>query len=167
MLFNLVMIGVAEKLASIKDARHTIYADDITVWVVGGSDAHFESTLQAAVDAIEDQLEGTGLWCSPSKSELLVYPPVRKRKPKISPRECEEINIKSRSGNVIPKVSKIRILGMVIEMHGRNGDTIARLMAKASNATRLLKRVTSKRGGLGEESLIRLIHLFVIIQSRT
>lgn len=45
MLFNLVMIRVAERLASIEDARRTIYADDITVWVVGGSDAHIESTL--------------------------------------------------------------------------------------------------------------------------
>ncbi|XP_050033052.2 uncharacterized protein [Dermacentor andersoni] len=57
MLFNLVMIGVAEKLADIEDVRHTVYADDITLWVTGGSHAHIEGALQAAIDAIEDQLE--------------------------------------------------------------------------------------------------------------
>lgn len=162
MLFNLVMIGVAERLGNIKEVRHTIYADDITLWVEGGSDAHIESTLQAAVDAIEDHLDGTGLRCSPSKSELLVYPPVKHRKPKSSPRNYEAIKVKSREGNEIPRVTKIRILGMTIETHGRNGDTVTRLIAKAANATRLLKRVTTKKSGMREESLIRLIHSFVI-----
>lgn len=31
MLFNLVMIGVAEKLTDIEDVRHIIYVDDITL----------------------------------------------------------------------------------------------------------------------------------------
>lgn len=35
-------------------------------------------------------------------------------------------------------------------------------MAKAANAMQLLKRVKSKRSRMREESLIRLVHLFVI-----
>ncbi|XP_037561408.1 protein YkfC-like [Dermacentor silvarum] len=37
-LFNLVMIRLAEKLQELEDVRHTIYADDITIWVNEGSD---------------------------------------------------------------------------------------------------------------------------------
>ncbi|XP_065311746.1 uncharacterized protein [Dermacentor albipictus] len=61
------MIGVVKRLSRVEGVRHTIYADDITLWVQGGSDGHIESTLQEAVDAIEDQLNGSGLICSPSK----------------------------------------------------------------------------------------------------
>ncbi|KAG0444479.1 hypothetical protein HPB47_013748 [Ixodes persulcatus] len=161
-LFNLVMIGVAEKLADIENVRHTIYADDITLWVTGGSDAHIESALQAAVDAIENQLEGTGLECSPSKSELLIIHPTNNGRGKTRQREYEKIRIVTKSGNVIPEVGKIRILGMVIEKHRRNGETVARLTAKAANATRLLKRVTSRKAGMREESLIRLVQSFII-----
>ncbi|XP_037559271.1 LOW QUALITY PROTEIN: uncharacterized protein LOC119436485 [Dermacentor silvarum] len=164
MLFNLVIIGVAEKLTDIEDVRHTIYADDYRPrrWVTGLSDAHIEGALQAAVDVIEDQLEGTGLRCSPSKSELLILPPSNNGRGKTRQREYEKIRIVTKSGNVIPEVSKIRILGMVIEKNGRNGDTIARLTAKATNAMSLFKRVTSRKAGMREESLIRLVQSFII-----
>ncbi|XP_070387776.1 uncharacterized protein [Dermacentor albipictus] len=85
MLLNLVMIGVSEKLAHIEDVRHTFYADDITLWGTGGSDAHIEGALQAAVDANEDQLEDTGLRCSPSKSQLLILRPANNGRGKTRP----------------------------------------------------------------------------------
>ncbi|XP_077554614.1 uncharacterized protein LOC144169369 [Haemaphysalis longicornis] len=61
LLFNLVMIGVAERLSEIPEVRYTIYADDITLWVPGGSDGHIETTLQTAVYVIENHLANTGL----------------------------------------------------------------------------------------------------------
>ncbi|KAG0410892.1 hypothetical protein HPB47_011988 [Ixodes persulcatus] len=82
-LFNLVMIGVAEKLQDIEDVRHTIYADDITLWVHRGSDGHIESTLQSAIDAIEAHLQGTGLRCLPKKSKLLLYRPAQRANSKV------------------------------------------------------------------------------------
>nr|XP_050028015.1 uncharacterized protein LOC126523445 [Dermacentor andersoni] len=162
MLFNLVMIGVAAKLADIEDVRHLVYADGIGLWVTGGSDAHIEGSLQAAVDAIKDQLEGTGLKCSPSKSELLILSPSKNSRSKTRQREYEKIRILTKSGNVFPEVGKIRILGIVIEKHGRNGETITRVTAKAASAIRLLKRVTSRNAGMREESLIRLVQSFII-----
>lgn len=161
LLFNLVMIAVAESLSRINEVKYTIYADDITLWVDGGSDAHIESTLQTAVDTIEGCLKGTGLKCSPNKSELLLYVPIRNRRVK-DQREHEKIKIKTSDGTTIPIVNKIRVLGMTIESHGRNGDTITRLTGKAANATRLLKRVSTRKGGMREENLTRLIHSFVI-----
>ncbi|XP_077540997.1 uncharacterized protein LOC144153218 [Haemaphysalis longicornis] len=161
MLFNLVMIQVAKRLCQLEGLNHTIYADDITLWVDGGRDAHIESTLQTAVDAIEESLEGTGLRCSPTKSELLIYRPNKTHRIK-QQREHEKIKIRTRDGNTIPKVSKIRVLGMTIEALGRNGGTVTRITGKAANATRLLKRVTNKKGGMKEENLTRLIHSFVL-----
>ncbi|KAL1445243.1 hypothetical protein MTO96_045131 [Rhipicephalus appendiculatus] len=76
-----------------------------------GRDAHIEDTLQAAVDAIEEQLDGSGLVCSPSKSELLVVPPKGVRKKERDPRrDREKITIRTSGGQVIPHVEKIRVL---------------------------------------------------------
>ncbi|XP_077564790.1 uncharacterized protein LOC144180295 [Haemaphysalis longicornis] len=158
LLFNLVMIGVANRLATV-GIRHTIYADDITLWVDRGSDGHIETKLQEAVDAIEEHLDGTGLVCSPSKSELLVIPPRRGR---TTDRQQGTIRITTRSGQIVPEVSKIRVLGMIIERHRRNGETIARITAKTADAMRLIRRVTSRKAGMKEDSLIRLVHSFVI-----
>ncbi|XP_072140696.1 uncharacterized protein [Dermacentor andersoni] len=42
-LFNLTMIGLSRTLSRVEGIRHTIYADDITIWCVGGSDGQVES----------------------------------------------------------------------------------------------------------------------------
>ncbi|XP_077550569.1 uncharacterized protein LOC144163646 [Haemaphysalis longicornis] len=125
--------------------RHTIYADDITIWTTGGSDSQIEAKLQDAVNAIEDHLDGSGLVCSPSNQR----------------REHEKIKIVTRSGQTIPEVSKIRVLGMIIEKHRRNGETVARLTAKAADAMRLVRRITFRKAGMKEDSLIRLVQSFV------
>lgn len=128
------MIQVAKRLCQLEGLKYTIYADDIMLWVDGGSDGCIESTLQTAVDTIEESLEGTGLRCSPSKSELLLYQPIKTHRI-MKQREHETIKIRTRDGNTIPTVSKIRVVGMTIEAHGRNGNTVTRITGKAANAT--------------------------------
>ncbi|XP_077547772.1 uncharacterized protein LOC144160025 [Haemaphysalis longicornis] len=130
MLFNLVMFRVAKRLIQIKDLCHTIYADDITLWVNGGSDAHIEATLQKAVEAIEEGLEGSGLRCSPSKSELLIYQPTKAHRTKN--RESEKIKITTGDGNEIPTVNMIRILGrppddFKLAIRPRNGLVLSKI----------------------------------------
>ncbi|XP_075540081.1 uncharacterized protein LOC142574990 [Dermacentor variabilis] len=145
-LFNLVVIGVAERLSRVARVRHTIYADDITLWVPGGSDRHLENTLQEAVDAIEEQLDGSGLVCAPSKSELLVIPlkiAARNTTDNEPAREQETIKIKTSGGHTIPDVEKIRVLGLLIERKRVNGETVNRLAAKVTTAIRLIKRVSA------------------------
>lgn len=165
MLFNLVMIGLAKRLQTVNNVSHTIYADDITIWSIKGSDGQIETALQKALEVVEDYLAGTGLRCSPKKSELLLYrPTLRGRPPKdfVKIRQSEEIQLHTKDGVTIPIVSRIRVLGMIIESNGVNGETIKRLTHKTTNAIRLLKRVTNRRSGMKEDSLIRLIHSFVI-----
>ncbi|KAG0421011.1 hypothetical protein HPB47_003089 [Ixodes persulcatus] len=81
-----------------------------------GSDHKIE--LQEAIQVIEDALEGAGLKCSPSKSELLAINPR-------SPR-WDNIKLVTKYGP-IPRVDWIKILGMTIERTRRNGVTVAKL----------------------------------------
>ncbi|XP_077561702.1 uncharacterized protein LOC144178042 [Haemaphysalis longicornis] len=136
LLFNIVMIGVANRLAEIPQVRHTIYADDITLWVPGGCDGHIETTLQHAVDTIEQHLEGSGLVCSPQKSELLVIPPPGTPRHRIT---TAAITVRTRDGTVIPRVQSLRVLGMILESNRCNGTTVNRLTTKLTTATRLIR----------------------------
>ncbi|XP_077552087.1 uncharacterized protein LOC144166439 [Haemaphysalis longicornis] len=156
LLFNLVMTGVARRLESIPEVRHTIYADDITLWVPGGCDGHMESSLQLAVDAIEEQLQGTGLVCSPRKSELLIIPPLSRL------RQESTIKLRTSNGQTIPEVAKIRVLGFLIERNRRNNDAVTRLVGKVTAATQLIKQVANIKFGMREDSLLRLIQSFAI-----
>lgn len=110
LLFNLVMIGVANRLLSeVPQVRYTIYADDITLWVSGGSDSHIEETLQAAINTIESHLADTGLKCSPQKSELLIIPPPGRYR-KQAAQDAEKITLHTSDGTVIPRVTMLRVL---------------------------------------------------------
>lgn len=165
MLFNLVMIGLAQELQKIDGIEHTIYADDITIWAAKGSDGEIETALQNAIDTVETYLRGTGLRCSPSKSELLLYRPMLHGRPPLRfthKRYYEEIQLHTGNGGTIPVVSTIRVLGMTIEANGANSTAISKILRQTANTSRLLKRVTNRRQGMKEESLIRLIHSFVI-----
>lgn len=162
LLFNLVMIEVANRLRSVDGVRHTVYADDVTLWVTGGSDGHIENTLQEAVKTIEDQLKGSGLVCSPAKSELMVIPPRGASRKKQTIRDCDKIRIRTQGGHIIPEVTKIRVLGMIIERSKVNGATVSKLEAKTGTALRLIRRVANRRSGMKEARLVRLIQAFVI-----
>ncbi|XP_077560865.1 uncharacterized protein LOC144175701 [Haemaphysalis longicornis] len=77
-LFNVVVIGVAERLGS----------------------------LPRAVEAVEEQLQGTGLQCSPAKSELLLLRPPRSN---TTDNDEPNINVRTSDGTTIPKVDTLRV----------------------------------------------------------
>ncbi|XP_037508831.1 uncharacterized protein LOC119385478 [Rhipicephalus sanguineus] len=163
LLFNIAMVGLSEGLGKIQGIGHTVYVDDITIWCAGGSDGHTESALQEAIDYTESFLQDTGLRCSPSKSELLLNRPSRLgRKPKDwKPLAESDINLHTKSGDIIPRVPSIRILGMIVESSGTNSQTILRL-AKNTSTIGLIRRVANRRSGLAEDNLVRLIHAFLL-----
>ncbi|KAM7298058.1 hypothetical protein ISCGN_018687 [Ixodes scapularis] len=53
-LFNVAMICLPAKLEKIAGLQHSIYADDITLWVTGGSEGYIEEVLQEAIWVVED-----------------------------------------------------------------------------------------------------------------
>ncbi|XP_077544819.1 uncharacterized protein LOC144157995 [Haemaphysalis longicornis] len=158
-LFNMVMIRVAERLEGLPDVKYTIYADDITLWVTGGNDGHIEDSLQRAIDEIEDQLRGTGLVCSPAKSELLIIPPRRRSR---SGATEPDINLKTKDETAIPHVKSLRVLGLHIDALRHNGLTIKKLDTKVATAIRLIRKVSARHAGMKEASLLRLVQSFVV-----
>ncbi|XP_037565490.1 uncharacterized protein LOC119445240 [Dermacentor silvarum] len=158
LLFNVAMRGLSAHLSEVDDINHALYADNIPVWCDGGSEGRVEESLQAALSCTEDFLVGTGLRLSPSKSELLFYRSTRRgRIPKGQvPLEKVDISIRKAIGQIIPKVEFIRVLGMLIEANGCNGQTITRIATKTDNIVRLIARVSNSYGGLGEDNLLRL-----------
>ncbi|XP_075532827.1 uncharacterized protein LOC142566021 [Dermacentor variabilis] len=136
--------------------------NDITLWVNKGSDGQIECTLQAAVSAVETYLQDTGLRLSPLKSELLVYRSRRRPKPTAESRQCDDIILYTQDGSCIPRVPKIRILGMHITANGSNIEAIRKIEGKVTAATRLIKRITNKHTGMKEDSVMRLIQSFAI-----
>lgn len=159
LLFNLVMIGVAKRLESLENVKHTIYADDITLWTTGGSDGQIETAMQQAIDAVEEQLQTTGLKCSPAKSELLIIPPQGRSK---CSREHPNITLRTKEGTTIPQVTSMRVLGMHIDALRHNGITIQKLDIKITKAIRLIRKVANRYAGMKEASLLRLVHSFAV-----
>ncbi|XP_075531080.1 uncharacterized protein LOC142564087 [Dermacentor variabilis] len=139
MLFNLAMIRLSERLSKIHWLNHTIYADDITIWCSAGSDGFIESALQEAFEIAESYLQQPGLKCSPTKLELLLYLPKRRgAKPRGWKTPAERnITLRTRDGRTVPKVDSIRVLGMIIESHRANTQTVQKLKTKTENAIRV------------------------------
>lgn len=160
-LFNLVMIPVANSLADLPSVHHTIYADDVTLWVKGGATGHIQEQLQEAIDRIETQLQGAGLQCSPQKSELLVLPPAGHWR-KSAEAEAAEIVLHTGDNGTIPHVASIRVLGMHINRGSGNATAVDRLITKIGVATRLVKQVATRKQGMREASLLRLAQSFVV-----
>lgn len=153
LLFNLVMTKIARRLET-QSVRHTIYADDITLWSVRDEEQQAQDELQEAVLSIEEELEGTGLACSPSKSELLVINPKKKT--------WNQLTVQTGTGQVIPRVKKIRILGLIVDETRKNMETVHKLEHKTNAAIQLVKRVANRKGGMRENSLLRMVQSFVI-----
>lgn len=162
LLFNIAMHGLSKRLAAVPNVGHALYADDITIWCPGGSEAAVEQALQEALDVTESFLEGTGLRLSPTKSELMLYRPARQGVRGLVPLEQIPIDVYTRDGQKIPRVNSIRILGLLLDARGCNVKTIAHLTAKTENILRLIMRVSNKKGGLGEDNLLRAHHAFLM-----
>ncbi|KAH9362435.1 hypothetical protein HPB48_020155 [Haemaphysalis longicornis] len=133
--------------------------DVVTIWKAGGSDGQIETALQQAIDTVEEQLQGTGLRCSPAKSELLILPPPGTRNNREAP---PNIKLKTKDGTPIPQVKSIRVLGMYIDALRHNGHTLQRLNAKITTAMQLIRKVATRYAGMRETSLLRLVQSFAV-----
>ncbi|KAG0422028.1 hypothetical protein HPB47_002120 [Ixodes persulcatus] len=153
-LFNVAMIELPAKLSKIEELHHSIYADDITLWMTGGRDGFIQDTLQEAIRTNEF-VTPRGLTCSPQKSELLLLKPVRSRQ------LPSDIALYSQ-GLRIPSVKSIRILGLRVQADGNNYEMIESLKASTYQITRLISRISGRHFGMKEKNLVRLVRAFVV-----
>ncbi|KAH7951570.1 hypothetical protein HPB52_010363 [Rhipicephalus sanguineus] len=126
------------------------YVDAVTCHIP--PEAKLERTLQAGVDEVQEYLRGTGLECSATKSELLIYKPTsRGRKtPRDEERECYKISVPLADGTPIPHAN------------GHNGETVRKLRRSVDDTIRLLRRITNRRNGMREHCAIRLVQAYAI-----
>ncbi|KAG0442488.1 hypothetical protein HPB47_015680 [Ixodes persulcatus] len=149
------MICLPAKLEKIAGLQHSIYADDITLWVTGGSDGYIEEVLQEAIRVVEEYAAPRGLACSPQKSELLLLRPKRGGK--------EKSNIELfAQGHRIPQVESIRVLGLRIQADGKNMEMIQALKGTTYQVARLIARISNRNYGRKESNLMRLVQAFVM-----
>ncbi|KAG0415872.1 hypothetical protein HPB47_006951 [Ixodes persulcatus] len=159
LLFNIVMIKVTKRLEE-QGRRPTWSIGTLfrraarTIDCRPDVEEEAQDDLQEAVSAIEEELEGTGLICSPSKSELLVINPRRK--------EWNNLTVWTGEGQRIPPADKIRMLGLILDSCRRNTETINKLETKTNAAVPLIKRVANHRGNMREGMLMRLAQSFAI-----
>ncbi|XP_049524759.1 uncharacterized protein LOC125946226 [Dermacentor silvarum] len=156
LLFNVALIGLPKLLADIPHLHHSVYADDLTLWITHGSDGEIEETLQTAIDRVGGYLDTVGLSCSATKSEYIIIPSPGRRPPKILP----EINLQVQ-GNPIPRTDHIRILGLHLQANGSNNISLQRIDQSVLQIGRLLKRVSNKHRGMRECNLLRLVQAFI------
>ncbi|XP_075534882.1 uncharacterized protein LOC142570380 [Dermacentor variabilis] len=158
-LFNIAMLKLPERLGEIENLNHTIYADDLTLWINKGSDGQIESSLQNAIDIIEEYLKPKGLKCSAEKSEVLFLMPPGKRR--LHQKREAGIHLYV-NGAEIPAVDSIRVLGLRIQANRKNYETLARLEASSNQTCRLIRRIANRHAGMKEANLLRLAQAFVI-----
>lgn len=162
LLFNIAMRPISTSLGNLSKIHHTIYADDVTLWCTGGRDSDIEGNLQEAISLLETELQGTGLRCSPSKSELLLYRPIgrgRRSKKTLDPQD-KNIVVLFEDGEAIPQVDRIRILGMIIEANGARGATVELLRTQAESTAKLLARIANRSTGVKEDGLLKIFQAF-------
>lgn len=112
MLFNLVMRDIAGELETIENLKHTVYADDITIWTDGSTDVKtVTEAVQRGLDAIERGLAATGMRASSEKTQYIVLGGVEQT------RETVDIRL---GGRRIERAASrwIRILGVPLHEQG-------------------------------------------------
>ncbi|XP_037526394.1 uncharacterized protein LOC119403537 [Rhipicephalus sanguineus] len=73
-LFDVALIGIPKLLADTHNLRHSLYADDLTLWITEGSDGQIEEALQTAIDRLGRYHDTADLSCSATKSEYIIIP---------------------------------------------------------------------------------------------
>ncbi|KAG0426629.1 hypothetical protein HPB47_026272 [Ixodes persulcatus] len=124
-LFSLAMSGLPPILECIPHIKHTLYADDLTIWTVSGSGGEKQDALQAAVDDVQRYLRQGHLHISASKSEFIIVCKTPRSRRKSEPRV--EIQVFLDDGSRIPAVSRARILGLHLQEDGKATHTLTLL----------------------------------------
>lgn len=141
MLFNLAMAPLLWRLAIVPDLAFTVYADDITAWTMGSDNAPPpETTIQRALDVVNNFLSETGLRPSPEKSRYMAFG-----------KNWEEVDADLHlDGQKIDKVTEHSILGVSIHSRGDPTAWIERMRSTWKKGLSIIRRLATRAGGLGE-----------------
>lgn len=142
-LFNLILIGLVERLPSVVEL--SMYADDICVWASGVTRPQVRARLQKAATLISMYLNEQGLKISPAKCALIAF----SRKPM----KPYAISI---DGQVIPYVRTHRFLGVIIDRDLCWGTHVAYLKRRLTDIAHLFKYLGGKTWGTSVHAMMQL-----------
>ncbi|KAM7312835.1 hypothetical protein ISCGN_009739 [Ixodes scapularis] len=78
-LFNVALCRLPEQLNQIPGLKHSLYADDVTLWAEAGTAGSLEGILQEGIDAVQKYAGIRDMACSTEKSEYMVLRPHNSR----------------------------------------------------------------------------------------
>ncbi|XP_077524015.1 uncharacterized protein LOC144135145 [Amblyomma americanum] len=139
-------------LNDVPGIRHSLYADDITLWATHGSLGQIEANLKQAATIVDGYARRCGLECSPTKSEFVHLRP--------NPKCTTKIYLTLASGP-IPEHDEVRVLGLLINRNRKIDTTLQKLRKIGDQVGRMVRRVSNKRGGLRCKDALRLANAFV------
>lgn len=154
-LFNLAMAKLPERLSGLEYIKHSIYADDLTLWTTGGSAGQKQDGLQEAVEVVQEYLESGNLRCAPEKSEIITI------KGQVGNDE-PEIKINLKDGTNIPRVQHMRVLGMHLQSNGKAAYSVKMLGNTITQISHMMSRVSSRQHGLKEPDLIKMVQALLV-----
>nr|XP_050043859.1 uncharacterized protein LOC126541217 [Dermacentor andersoni] len=151
-LFNVAMIGVAERLSRIQGIQHAMYADNITVWVNHGSLGEKQERLQQVPSCIERYVKERGLACSTEMSELL----------RVGRHPTDAgASVGCLEGQNIPE-RMIRVLRMWLQASRKCNHTLSLLSKSAEQVGRMITRVSHRRHGMKEDDILKLVRGLIV-----
>lgn len=131
-LFNILMNDIPRP----SDPRIQVneYADDINISCTSKIARHVEIALQEYVDEVVDFLELSGMNINPSKTELITFSPVRRKKGFRYP----EITI---NDTPITNKSEVRYLGLILDEHLSFKPHVEHVLTRAKKAYAVIRPV--------------------------
>ncbi|XP_077564421.1 uncharacterized protein LOC144179871 [Haemaphysalis longicornis] len=145
-------------LNDIPGLKHSIYADDITLWCHTGSPGTQEETLQRGIDVVTQYTASIGLVCSPEKTEYTVVIGSRKA-------HANDIRALIRlhlNGKEIPRKHSIRILGFHIDQDGTGTTWLKTITTQANQILHMINRVSRSKYGLKEHEGRKVVEALLI-----
>ncbi|KAG0436692.1 hypothetical protein HPB47_017809 [Ixodes persulcatus] len=112
--------------------------------------------LQEAVDTTKTYAEEVGLSCAAEKSELLG---VRSRAPSNKKEPDIDFHLK---GLAVPRVNKLRVLGLHLQSNGKAAHMVHSLRKQAMQTAHLIRRVSNRKGGLRERDTIHIFRALIV-----
>lgn len=146
-LFIIAFQHILEEIEEDAETSYLAYADDLVIYVTNSSNMLNTKNLQSIINRISKKGLTVGLKFSVEKSKSLHI---------CKKTSCSQISNKI-YGKLIPKVSSVKLLGLVIQKKHQYKLHLNILLEKLAKDLRLLKVLSNRRYGMNQDIMRRII----------
>lgn len=141
-LFNISLLPLAWKLATIRNAQYVMYADDITVWSVHPEICRQEQALQEALNVTHNWCAQIGLEISKDKTTYMSV--ANKYGRRLLALRPLLLNLDQQP---LHEASTLRVLGLEMDASGSAGPWVKKAKQQTAETIQLIRRIAKKSGG--------------------